>query len=147
METGREIAKLLKVQVGHYRSMKQAVEKQTAYIDAMDVGGLTAGACEVRGLMRKIRDLDAGLRPLRQSWSTLGIDRPAPERREIEALIASIRMLITEIQEVKNQNTSLLTRSMERFRKQMAGLNTQSRAARAYHRRPAQAARFVDRSN
>ena len=147
MDTGREILKLLKAQQEHYLALKQAVQKQTTHIEAVDIGGLTAGTSEVRGLMRKIRDTEVALRPLRQSWSTLGIDRSPSERREIHTIIASIRAHILEIQEVKDRNTSLLSRSMDKIRKQMAGLNSQSKAARAYYRRPTQAARFIDKSN
>ena len=147
MDTGREILKLLKAQQDHYLALKQAVQKQTTHIEAVDIGRLTAGTSEARGLMRKIRDLEAALRPLRQSWSTLSVDGPPSERREIHTIIASIRGHILEIQEVKDRNTSLLSRSMEAVRKQMAGLNSQSKAARAYYRRPTQPARFIDKSN
>ena len=147
MKIGREILKILKAQLGHYRSMGQAVSKQTAYIEAMDVGGLTTGTSEVRGLMRKIRDLEATLRPLRQGWTALGLDRPVAEKREIETVVASIRGLIAEVQEVKDRNAGLLKRSMGGVRKQMTGLNVQSKATRAYYRQPPQAARFIDKSN
>ena len=97
--------------------------------------------------MRKIRDAEADLRPLRQSWSSLGHDRPPAEQREIDALVASIRELIVEIQETKNRNADLLKGAMDRVRKQMAGLNSQAKAAQAYRPRPARAARFVDKAN
>ena len=144
---GREILELLRLQQGHYGALKQAVEKQTAHIEATDIGRLTSGTSEVRGLMRKIRDAEADLRPLRQSWSSLGHDRPPAEQREIDALVASIRELIVEIQETKNRNADLLKGAMDRVRKQMAGLNSQAKAAQAYRPRPARAARFVDKAN
>jgi len=144
---GQDILRLLNLQQGYYVALKQAIQRQTVYIEAMDTGRLTAGTSEVRGVMRKIRDVEARLRPLRQSWGTLGIDRPAPERREIDALSASMRALITEIQDTKEHNENLLEAGMRQVRKQMAGLNSHSKAAQAYFRRPAQAARFVDKAN
>lgn len=144
---GQDIVTLLNLQQGHYVALKQAVQRQTAYIETLDTGRLTTGTSEVRGLMRKIRDVEARLRPLRQSWGILGIDRPVPERREIDALSASMRTLITEIQEAKEHNADLLETGMRQVRKQMAGLNSHSRAAQAYFPRPTQAARFVDKAN
>ena len=55
---GQEIIELLRLQQGHYNALKQAVEKQTAHIEATDIGRLTSGTFEVRGLMRKIRDVE-----------------------------------------------------------------------------------------
>ena len=147
MEIGSKILKLLQEQVSYYVSMKDAVARQTAYIEVMDVARLTSGSSEVRGLMRKIRDQEASLTPLRQSWGSLGSDRPVREKREMAGLVSTIRELIGEIQEVKDRNTSMIKQSMGKTRKQMADLNSQSKAARAYfHRRPEQAARFVDKA-
>ena len=148
MEVGKAIIRHLRAQEGHYLSIKQAVEKQTGFITAMDTGRLTSGTTEVRGLMRKVRDLELTLRPLRQSWATMGIDRSMTEQREIESQIASIRGLIGAIQEAKERNTSLLVGSMDKVRGQMVGLNSRSSAARAYHsEKPQAAARFIDKSN
>ena len=149
IEIGQKIAALLETQQGHYLSMKQAVEKQRAYIEAMDIGGLTVGTAETRSLMRKIRDLEAELRPLRQSWQNLGLDRPVTEKRAIDGLVQEIRGLIESIQEAKDENQTLLERSMEEVRAQMTGLKTRTRASQAYHQRPGAptTARFVDRSN
>lgn len=144
---GQEILKHLKAQETLYRAMKQAVERQTVHIETMDIGGLTVGTGEVREMMRKIRDLEAVLRPLRQSWAGLGIDRPASDVRAIEAQIGLLRLLIEEIQALKERNQGMLGRSMEAVRKQMSGLNVQSRAARSYVRAQAQAARFIDRAS
>ena len=66
VDVGLQIKALLEMQLKHYRAMKQTVAKQTAYIEAMDIGGLMASTAETRALMRKIRDLEADLRPLRQ---------------------------------------------------------------------------------
>lgn len=149
METGREIVEYLKVQQGHYAAMKEAVAQQAAFIEQRNIGALAAGAAEVRGLMRKIRDVEARLRPLRQSWASQGLDRPVALKREVDALIAGLRGQITEIQEIKDRNQALLKGSMEQVRKEMAGLKSQSRVARAYYQRApvAQQARFIDRSN
>ncbi|MFT5366215.1 MAG: hypothetical protein ACI8V2_001162 [Candidatus Latescibacterota bacterium] len=145
---GQKINTLLNTQFGHYRSMKQAVEKQTAYIEAMDIGGLTAGASETRSLMRKIRDLEAELRPLRQGWNNLGWDRPVMEKRLIDGIIDEIRAMIEEIQTVKNYNQTMLERSMEGVRQQITGLKKQTQVSKAYQPRPrvATPARFIDRS-
>jgi len=147
IDVGQKIKALLDTQLGHYRVMKQAVEKQTAYIEAMDIGGLTAGTSETRSLMRKIRDLEAELRPLRQSWNNLGLDRPVIEKRQIDGVIDEIRELIESIQTVKNYNQTLLERSMDGVRQQMTGLKKQKQISKAYQPKPqAVAARFIDRS-
>ena len=148
IEVGQKIMLLLESQVAHYQSMKQAIEKQSAYIEVMDIGGLTAGTAETRALMRKIRDLEAELRPLRQSWKNLGLDRPVNEKRKIDLQVAQIRALIEAIQEKKDENKAHLEQSMEALRSQMTGLNTSTQAAQAYHRRsPSSApARFIDKS-
>jgi len=148
IEVGQKIMLLLESQVGHYQSMKQALEKQAAYIEAMDIGGLTAGASETRALMRKIRDLEADLRPLRQSWRDLDWDRPVNEKRKIDALVDEIRALIESIQKIKDENKTNLEQSMEQLRAQMTGLKTSTQATQAYHRRPATGspARFIDQS-
>lgn len=148
MKTGKEIVERLKTQLGHYADMEAAVERQTGFIQARDIAGLAAGASEVRGLMRKIRDLDASLRPLKQSWNSRAVDRGAEERQEIDGLITSIRQRIEAIQALKDRNETLLKEAMGKVRSEMTGLRSQSRAARAYQgrggRRPA---RFVDKSN
>lgn len=148
VDVGQKIKTLLETQVKHYCAMKQAVEKQTAYIEALDIGGLTAGTSETRALMRKIRDLEAELRPLRQSWNNLGLDRPVVEKRQIDALIEDIRALITTIQQVKDHNQGLLERSMGQVRQEMTGLRKRKKIAHAYQSKPrlqAQA-RFIDRA-
>ena len=148
MKTGKEIASRLKDQLGHYVAMRLAVERQTGFIRAKDVGGLVSGATEVRGLMRKIRDLEASLRPLRQTWMSRAVDRPVNEQQEIEDLISSIRENIEAIQGLKDENESLLKEAMAETKKEMAGLRSQSQAARAYQgRQPDRHARFVDKSN
>jgi len=147
MELGSKILKLLHEQVSHYVNMKDAVQKQTAYIEAMDVARLTSGSSEVRGLMRKIRDLEVSLTPLRHSWGSLGSDRPVVEKRAMDEVVDKIRELIGEIQEVKDRNASMIKQSMVDVRKQLTDLNSQSKAVRAYfQRRPGQAARFVDKA-
>ena len=147
MEVGKAIIKHLRAQEDHYLSIKQAVEKQTGFITAMDIGRLTSGTTEVRGLMHKIKDLETSVRPLRQVWANLGIDRPVSDQREIESQIVSIRALIDSIQEVKERNTSLLVKSMDEVRGQLVGLNSRSTAARAYHVGKPKTARFIDKSN
>lgn len=148
MKTGQEIVEKLKKQLGHYAAMKQAVDRQTAFIQARDVGGLAAGAGEVRGLMRKIRDLDASLRPLRQSWNSRAVDHGSDVKEEIDTLISSIREGIQAIQAVRNRNEAMLKETMGKLRSDLNGLRSQSRAARAYQSRgPRRTARFVDKSN
>lgn len=128
--------------------MKQTVEKQAVCIRGKDIGGLTAGATETRALMCKIRDIEADLRPFRQSWYTLGLDRPVVEKKQIDALIDDIRLLIETIQEIKNENVALLERSMGDVRQEMTGMKARTHARRAYQQRPAPMsdARFIDRS-
>jgi len=149
IDAGQKIKTLLDSQLGYYRAMKLAVEKQTAYIEAMDIGGLTAGTSETRSLMRKIRDIEATLRPLRQSWNNLGIDRPVVEKRLIDDVIVDIRALIESIQSVKDHNQTLLERSMEEVRQQMTGLKKRQQMSKAYQPKPqvAASARFIDQSN
>ena len=148
IEVGKKIMLLLESQAVHYQSMKQAVEKQATYIEALDVGGLTGGASETRALMRKIRDLEAELRPLRQSWTNFGLDRPVHEKRKIDGLVDQIRSTIESIQITKNENKVHLEQSMDQLRSQMTGLKASTQAARAYHRRPQRVpvARFIDKS-
>jgi len=145
MQTGQEILKLLTAQRGHYLALRQAVDKQTGHIEAMDVGQLAAGTAEVRSRMRKIRDVEARLRPLRQSWSSRGVSRPPGESEPMEGLVSDIRSLIGEVQKIKDQNAAKLKSAMLGLRKQITGLKTQSRAAAAYRPRRSQPARFVDR--
>lgn len=148
IDVGQKIKAMLEAQVAHYRAMKQAVEKQTAYIEAMDIGGLTAGTSETRSLMRKIRDIEAELRPLRQSWNNLGLDRPVIEKRQIDSLIGDIRGLIGSIQETKDHNQSLLERSMRDVQQEMAGVKKRKKISNAYYQRPrvTTPARFIDKS-
>lgn len=148
IDVGQKIKTLLETQCEYYRSMKQAVEKQTAYIEAMDIGGLTAGTSETRSLMRKIRDLEAELRPLRQSWNNLGLDRPVMEKRQIDVLIGEMRALIEAIQTTKDHNQVLLERSMDGVRQQMTGLKKRKKMSKAYQPKPqgTRVARFIDRS-
>ena len=98
--------------------------------------------------MRKIRDLEASLRPLRQSWNSRAVDRGSGEQQEVESLIASIRESIVGIQEVRGRNETMLKTALGDVRAEMNGLKSRSRAAKAYQspaRRPQ--ARFVDKSN
>lgn len=149
MDGGRKIKALLESQRDCYRAMKQTVEKQAIYIQAMDIGGLTAGAAETRAMMCKIRDIEAELRPFRQIWHKLGLDRPFAEKRQVDALVEDIRALIASIQEIKDRNVAMLERSMGEMRQEMAGMKARTRASRAYQQRPVPAsdARFIDRSN
>lgn len=148
VDAGQKITDILELQVGHYRAMKYAVEKQTVFIETMNLGGLTAGASETRALMRKIRDLEADMRPFRQTWQNLGLDRPVFEKRKIDTQIDEIRTLIESIQEIKNKNTTMLEEAMAGVHRQMTGLKARATAHRAYQRRPVKvpAARFIDRS-
>ncbi|MGA1197548.1 MAG: flagellar export chaperone FlgN [Candidatus Latescibacterota bacterium] len=148
IDAGQKIEALLEAQLKYYRAMKLAVEKQTAYIEAMDIGGLTTGTSETRALMRKVRDLEAELRPLRQSWNNLGLDRPVIEKRRIDGLIDEMRSLLESIQVLKDHNQSLLERSMEDVRQQLSGLKKRKQMSNAYQPKPrmATAARFIDRS-
>ena len=148
METGKEIVEKLRAQLSHYAAMKLAVDNQTAFIQAKDIDGLASGASEVRGLMRKIRDLEASLRPLRQSWNSRAVDRGSGEQQEVESLISSIRESIVGIQEVRVRNETMLKAALGDVRAEMNGLKSRSHAAKAYQnpaRRPQ--ARFVDKSN
>ena len=149
IDVGMQIKALLDKQLTHYRAMKQVVERQTGYIEAMDIGGLTASTAETRALMRKIRDIEADLRPLRQGWNNLGLDRPVVIKRQIDAQIEELRELIEGVQAAKDRNKAMLERSMEDVRKQMTGLKLRKHASQAYRGRPAAkpAARFIDRSN
>jgi hypothetical protein len=151
MTTGQEILKQLRSQQGHYLALKAAIVKQTGHIEEGDIDGLTAGTSEVRGLMRQIRDGESRLRPLKQSWANLDLDKPVLEKREISSMIASIRDSITEIQEIKDQNKERLEAGMVRVKKEMTERKTQSKAVRAYrsqgHKQLDQPARFIDKSN
>ena len=150
METGQELIKRLTVQQKHYGDLKEAVVRQSTHIRAMDVAGLTTDMTEIRSLMRKVRDLEAGLRPLRQSWHSLGLDRMPSERREVDDLVDGIRDRVEEIQELKGENETLLKARMGDLRKEMSGVQTQGKAALAYQgtkpadRGPAPA-KFIDR--
>ena len=150
METGQELIKRLTVQQSQYGALKDAVTRQSAHIRAMDVGGLTTDMTEIRSLMRKVRDLEADLRPLRQSWHSLGLDRSPSERREVDDIVDAIRETVDEIQALKGENETLLKARMGDLRKEMAGVQTQGRAARAYQgpKTPevsAPKAKFIDR--
>lgn len=150
METGQEILKVLSRQRGHYVAMRDVVEKQTVHIRGFDIGGLTAGASEARGLMRKIRDLEAKFRPLRQSWGARTVDRPASQQDAIELAVTEIKDLIGDIQKTREQNTRMLKKNMAGLKAQMTGLESQTKAAKAYGTKPATkapAARFIDTSN
>ncbi len=147
MSIGQDILNLLKSQLGNYKSMKLAVDKQTGFITESDVGGLLTGTSEVRSLMRKIRDKEAALRPLRQSWTSLGIDRPVVEKREIDTLVAAIRGIIGTIKVTRDQNAELLETSLDSVKKQMAGLKSQAKVTKAYYPKPKADARFIDQSN
>ena len=81
--------------------------------------------------MRKIRDLEAELRPLRQSWNNLGLDRPVMEKRQIDGVIDEIREMIASIQTVKNHNQALLERSMDGVRQEMTGLKKRKQISNA----------------
>jgi len=132
METGQELIKRLTVQQGQYQALKDAVMRQATHIHAMDVAGLTTDMTEIRSLMRKVRDLEAGLRPMRQSWHSLGLDRMPSERREVDDLVDGIRETVEEIQTIKGENEVLLKSRMGDLRKEMSGLQTQGKAALAY---------------
>lgn len=148
VDAGQKIKAILETQLTNYREMKQAVEKQTIFIENTNLNGLAACASETRALMRKIRDLDAELRPLRQTWYNLGLDRPVIEKRQVDVLVDEVRAVIESIQEIKNKNTSLLEDAKEKVHAQMTGMKVRTTASRAYQRRPVQApaARFIDRS-
>ena len=150
METGQELIRRLTIQQGQYQALKEAVARQATHIGAMDVAGLTTDVAEIRSLMRKVRDLEADLRPLRQSWHSLGLDRSPAERREADELVDGIRETVEEIQTTKAENETLLKARMGELRKEMSGLQTQGKAALAYQGpRPAQnaktAPKFIDK--
>ena len=150
METGQELIKRLTVQHNHYGALKDAVTRQSAHIRAMDVVGLTTDMTEIRSLMKKVRDLEAGLRPLRQSWYSLGLDRSPAERRSVDELAERIRDKVEEIQSLKGENETLLKARMGDLRKEMSGVQTQGKAALAYQgskpaERGANPSRFIDR--
>ncbi len=150
METGQELIKRLTIQESQYRALKDAVTRQATHIRAMDIGGLTTDMAEIRSLMRKVKDLEVDLRPLRQSWHSLGLDRLPIERRGVEALVDGIREIVDEIQAAKGKNETLLKARMGDLRKEMSGLQTQGNAALAYQgRKPAERAapkpKFIDR--
>jgi chromosome segregation ATPase len=147
MEIGKELIERLTRQEGQYTGLKQAVMRQAIHIQVMDIGGLTT---DIRSLMRKVKNLETDLRPLRQSWHSLGLDRLPAERREVDDLVEAIRNLVEEIQTVKGENETLLTSHMAGIRKEMSGLQTQGKAAMAYQNpRPTKlaksGAKFIDR--
>ena len=116
----------------------------------MDIGGLTTDMAEIRSMMRKVKDLEVDLRPLRQSWHSLGLDRAPAERRGVDTLVDSIRSIVDEIQTSKDETATLLKARMGDLRKEMAGLQTKSKAALAYQGpkstgRATNAAKFIDR--
>ena len=150
MDTAKEILKVLGSQREHYVAMREAIDKQTAYIEAMDIGRLTAGASQVRSLMRKIRDLDARFRPLRQSWTARSVERLPSREEAIDLAVTEIKSLIGSIQESRDRNATLLKQNMSRLKVQMTGLETQAKAALAYGGKAAPKeppARFIDKSN
>ena len=150
METGKEIISRLEDQQDHYLSLREAMRRQTRHIQAKDVVGLTTDTVEVRELMMKVRDIEVSLRPLRQSWNNLGLDRVPGERRKIDALVVSIRELLEEIQADKDENSRLLKDGMKDLRSQLTGLEKQSNAAKAYYGRPGARAsgvsKFIDKA-
>jgi hypothetical protein len=150
MDTGKELIERLKRQESQYISLREAVTRQSTHIKAMNITGLTTDITEIRSLMRKVRDLEAGLRPLRQSWHSLGLDRQPLVRREVDEIVDNIRTLVEEIQTAKEENEVLLTSRMGDIRKEMSGLKTKGNAALAYQvtptvDRPAPKAKFIDR--
>ena len=150
METGQELIKRLKVQQDHYGALRDVVTRQTTHIKDSDVAGLTTDMAEIRALMRKVRDMEAGLRPLRQSWHSLGLDRGHSERQEVDDLVSAIRETVDEIQSLKGENETLLKSRMGDIKKEMAEVRTQGKAAIAYQgprsaERSAPPARFIDR--
>ncbi len=150
METGQELIRRLTRQQDQYLALKDAVTRQAGNIRVMDVGGLTTDMTEIRSLMRKVRDLEADLRPLRQSWHSLGLDRDPSERRAVDTLVDSIRNAVEEIQTAKGENETLLKTRMGDLRKEMSGVQTQGRAALAYQGpkasdRVSQKPKFLDR--
>ncbi|MEE2753915.1 MAG: flagellar export chaperone FlgN [Candidatus Latescibacterota bacterium] len=150
MEIGQELIERLTRQEGQYASLKEALMRQATHIRAMDIGGLTTDTTEIRSLMRKVKNLEADLRPLRQSWHSLGLDRLPVERREVDDLVGNIREFVEEIQTVKGENETLLTSHMAGIRKEMTGVQTQGKAALAYQGpRPTElaksGAKFIDR--
>jgi hypothetical protein len=68
----------------------------------------------------------------------------------VDEIVDNIRGLVDEIQTVKGENEILLTSHMAGIRKEMSGLQTQAKAALAYHgprstKRAASASKFIDR--
>ncbi|HAA75291.1 TPA: hypothetical protein DCE37_09245 [Candidatus Latescibacteria bacterium] len=150
MDTGQNLIARLNIQQDQYLALKDAVTRQATHIRAMDVAGLTTDMAETRSLMRKVRDLEADLRPLRQSWHSLGLDREPSERRVVDELVDNIRETVEEIQAIKAENETLLKSRMGDLRKEMSGLQTQGKAALAYQgpkstERAAPPAKFIDR--
>ena len=150
MDTGKELVKLLEAQKRHYRALKDVVVRQTTHIEAMDVGALASDTAEVRGLMRKVRDMEVSIRPLRQSWGTMGLDRAPADRRRVETVVGAVRSTVEEIQEIKDRNATMLQDRMVDLKKQMAGLEHQGKAAHAYYGPPRNAgatpSKFIDQS-
>lgn len=150
MEIGQELIERLTCQEGQYASLKEALMRQATHIRAMDIGGLTTDMTEIRSLMRKVKNLEADLRPLRQSWHSLSLDRLPVERRQVDDLVGKIREFVGEIQTIKGENETLLTSHMAAIRKEMTGVQTQGKAALAYQGpRPTELAKsapkFIDR--
>ena len=150
METGQELITRLVCQRSQYDALKEAVMRQTSHIQVLNVEGLTTDLTEIRSLMRKVRDLEADLRPLRQSWHSLGLDRDPAERREVDQLVEGIRETVEEIQTVKSENETILKSRTADLRKEMSSLQAQGKAAIAYQgpnpaERASQSSRFVDK--
>ena len=131
----------------HFLLMLQAVKKQTSNIEEMEIGGIVTMTSELRSLMKKIRDIEAKLRPLQQKWLKLDKNCWATENQKIDKTVSTIRDLISQVQVVKDKNKNLLKQSIDGVRKQLTGLNAHSKVTRAYYRQLPQNARFIDKSN
>lgn len=131
----------------HFLLMLQAVKKQTSNIEEMEIGGIVTMTSELRSLMKKIRDIEAKLRPLQQKWLKLDENCWATENQKIDKTVSTIRDLISQVQVVKDKNKNLLKQSIDGVRKQLTGLNAHSKVTRAYYRQLPQNARFIDKSN
>lgn len=150
MDTGKELVKLLEAQKRHYSALKDVVVRQTTHIEAMDVGKLASDTAEVRDLMRKVRDMEVSIRPLRQSWGNMGLDRDPSDRRSVDTVVGAVRSTVEEIQEIKAHNATMLQERMGDLKKQMAGLQHQGKAAHAYYGPPKNGcvppSKFIDQS-
>lgn len=131
----------------HFLLMLQAVKKQTSNIEEMEIGGIVTTTSELRSLMKKIRDIEAKLRPLQQKWLKLDENCWATENQKIDKIVSTIRDLISQVQVVKDKNKNLLKQSIDGVRKQLTGLNAHSKVTRAYYPQLPQNARFIDKSN